>query len=119
MRRGGAHLTAGIHLYHALVPVVILYTGVFAWPVRRHGERLLLLGLGVPVAVLILGATVPFLLESHIETMLLAQAGQGAPDGAPFVVDWAVLVESGGLWALPLVGALLCRRLSESRMFAS
>lgn len=105
----GARITAGIHLYHALVPAVILYTALFAWPMRTLRDRLLLLTIGIPMLLLVLSATIPFLLGSQIETLLIDHAARaGIRVEAPFVVHWAMLLELGGLWGIPLIGSALC-----------
>lgn len=52
------------------------------------------------------------LLGSHIETLLIEHAARaGIARETPLVVHWAVLLESGGMWGLPLIGAILSVRL--------
>lgn len=105
----GARLTAGAHLIHALVPVVLLYIPLLAWPVVRPVDRVWLLAAGAPLAFAVLLMTVPFLLVSHIETML---AGYAVRDGAerltPWYVYWSMFNESGGRWMIPVALAGVC-----------
>ena len=110
----GKSLTASIHVMHVLVPMIILYTFLFAWPVRKLQERLQLLLLGIPVNIIILGLTIPALLAGHIEMQLLSMihAGGGQPV-SPFLLKWVVFVEMGGLWLFPIIGAIACGAMSR------
>lgn len=103
----GARMTVGIHLYHALVPLVILFTGLTAWPAASRRHRLALLLIGIPALLLIWAATLPFLLGSHIETLLTDRAAVAGVDRkTSWVVAWAILIESGGMWMLSLLGVI-------------
>lgn len=100
----GARLTAGVHLVHALVPIVLLYSLLLAWPVKTAIDRLWLLGIGVPLALLALLLTVPFQLTTHIDTMLVDYAAEGGQARQlPWSTHWSMFNESGGRWMVPVV----------------
>lgn len=105
----GATLAVGIDALHVLVPPVILFTALLAWPVGSRRERMLLMVFGVPAAFIVSGLTVPFLLAGKIEMMLMDYAAHaGENRGTPWLVYWMIFGESGGRWLIPLIAAALC-----------
>jgi hypothetical protein len=106
----GATITVGIDELHVLVPLVILFTALLAWPVASRRERALLVALGLPSAFIVSGLTVPFLLAGKIAMMLGDYAARvGENRSSPLLVSWMIFGESGGRWLIPLVAAFLCR----------
>jgi hypothetical protein len=92
-----------------LVPIVILFAALFAWPVDSWRERTVLVALGVPAAIVISAVTVPFLLSGELDAMLIDYAaGAGLVRRAGPTVYWMVFCESGGRWLIPLVAAIFC-----------
>jgi len=105
----GAIMTVGIDELHVLVPLVILFTALLAWPVGSWRERVLLVAFGLPSAFIVSGLTVPFLLAGKIEMMLSDYAAQIRENrSSPVLVSWMIFGESGGRWLIPLVTAALC-----------
>lgn len=110
----GRELTAGTHVMHTLVPVVIELSILLVWPVRSWAERLLLLSLGVFGAVLLVGCTGPFVLLGNIEILLqeMAQrANVARPE--PWPLTWMLFSEMGGRWLMAIVAAILCIRMQR------
>ena len=107
----GYQLAAATNIAHSYVPIVILYTALIAWSVHSTGERIVLLLLGVPTIIIILGLMVPPLLLGHIESALLQAAQNMAQDylEPPFIMRWVIFSETGGRWLFPIVGAWLCK----------
>lgn len=116
---GGSVLVAGntfsalIHTWHILVPVVIIFSLLLAWPVKILRQRAQLLLIAIPVSLFVLAFTIPALLAGHIERQLftLLEKAGGKPD-IPFILDWVIFVEMGGLWLFPIAGAIICVLLS-------
>ena len=105
----GKTFTASIHVLHVMVPIIILFTLLCAWPTSRIQERIRLLLFGIPVNFIILGITIPALLEGHIEMQLNSMIhSAGGVRGNLFLLNWVVFVEMGGLWLFPIIGALAC-----------
>ena len=80
-----AEVKAAIHLEHVLLPVVLLYTVLSAWPQPGYGRRRIVLMLaGVPGALVAVALTTPFLLAGKIEMLLLERsAAMGVPRAEP------------------------------------
>ncbi len=109
----GTRITGNGTLMHALVPIVILFTILCSWPTTL--KRLMAqIVLGAPVTLLILALTTPILLASHIEQVFhsAAQNYAGKELPMPFMMGWAVFMEIGGVWLLPIIGAFLCIKAS-------
>ena len=110
----GSALTAGSDVVHSVVPMVILYTVLFSWPVNQFRERAISLLLGFPMLYVVLGLTTPQLLAGRIAIQVYehtVKAG-GVPQ-EPFVIKWMIFAESGGSWLLALAGALVCIMLTK------
>ncbi len=107
----GYQLAAATNIAHSYVPIVILYTALTAWSVNSTGERIVLLLLGIPTIVIVLGLMVPPLLLGHIESALLKAAQNMSKDylEPPFIMQWVIFSETGGRWLFPIVGAWLCK----------
>ena len=102
----GVKMTAGSNLIHTLVPLVILFSTLSAWPTTDFRQRIILLLLGLPMIFLILGLTVPFLLAGHLEIMLTEYAEKGGEvREMSLLVVWMLFNEMGGIWIIPLVSA--------------
>ncbi len=104
----GAEVKAAIHLEHILLPVVVLYAVLGAWPQPDWRRRIIVMLAGVPSALLAVALTTPFLLAGKIE-MLLQQraAAMGVPRAEPGLLRWMLFTEGGGRWLLAIVLALL------------
>ena len=110
----GSQMTAGTNLEHILVPVVILYAAIAAWPVIKLKERLAGLLLGIPAALVCLALTTPFLLAGKIEMLYQIHGSDtSAPRAEPFFLSWMLFTEGGGRWLLPLLMAIACVRLAQ------
>jgi hypothetical protein len=105
----GSTMADSVDGLHVLVPIVILFAALFAWPVDSWRERTVLVALGVPAAIVISAVTVPFLLSGELDAMLIDYAaGAGLVRRAGPTVYWMVFCESGGRWLIPLVAAIFC-----------
>lgn len=119
----GAKITAEVGVLHCLVPPVVLFTALSAWPASTRKERIRYLISGFAMSIPVLALTVPVLLAGKVDMLLAdraAQAGEAYPHS--FILDWMVFNESGGIWLIPLVGAALCAiwaRKTESNRLAS
>jgi hypothetical protein len=115
----GMELKASTSLAHSYVPIVILYTALLAMPVKNSRERVLLVLLGVPFMLIILGLIVPPLLAGHMASAFLqaAESNAGHRLDVPFVMQWVLFAETGGRWLFPVVAAFLCKLIS-ARMIA-
>ncbi len=103
----GAKLTAGAHISHALVPWVILFSVLIAWPVECFRQRILLLMLGFLLSMLVVALTIPFQLAGSIEMMFQRYAQQyGVNREKPFLLTWMLFLEVGGRWLLPIMLAI-------------
>ncbi|MGR8921320.1 MAG: hypothetical protein ACU85V_17020 [Gammaproteobacteria bacterium] len=109
----GTVVTASTNVAHVLVPVVILMTGVLAWPAAGWRQRAVLLTAALPAAVLAVALTTPFLLAGKVEIALQNAAAQArVARDAPFVLDWMLFTEAGGRWLVPLVLGCVCIALA-------
>lgn len=113
-------LPASASVVHILVPIVILFSVILAWPARNAGERLRMLAYGVPGGLAVLLLTTPAQLVGLIEIALQEYAtSHGSPRPTPYVLNWMFLMEGGGNWVLPVGVALLAvaaaRRTQERR----
>lgn len=104
----GVTMTAAIDAGHVLVPLVILFTALWAPPVVRRRDRARLVVLGLPAACIVLCLTIPFVLIGKIEMMLIEDAAKAGELHSSLLVDWMIFGESGGIWLMPLVAAVLC-----------
>jgi hypothetical protein len=105
----GLRLTAAGSLAHALVPLVILWTLVVAWPMATARERISLLLLTLPATLITVALTTPFLLVGRMEIMLSEMAFQrGEQRQEPLVLTWLLFTEGGGRWLLPIIMAVSC-----------
>jgi hypothetical protein len=105
----GTQVNGSGTLLHALVPIVILFTILFSWPVELKKMFAQVL-LGLPFTLLILALTTPPLLTSHIEHVFHTAAQNYAEKDLPmpFAMKWVVFMEMGGVWLLPIISAFLC-----------
>ncbi len=111
----GSKLTAGAHSHHVLIPFVLGVTILFAWPVIRLRQRIVLLLFGIPLILVIAALTVPFQLAGSIEVMLqgLAQKYSVARPSS-LLLTWMFFLEVGGRWLLPIVLAVaICLSLQN------
>ena len=110
----GTFIDVSINALHALVPFVILFTLLAAWPVAGLRQRLRLLAAGVAASVVVSLLTTPALLAGRFDLMLVDYAARtGTKYDTPGVVYWMIFCESGGLWLLPLLAAPLCALASR------
>jgi len=105
----GAFIDVSIDALHILVPFVILFTLLVAWPVASLRQRARLFAAGLAAALGVSMLTTPALLAGRFDLMLIEYAAQaGMKYDTPGVVYWMIFCESGGLWLLPLLAAPLC-----------
>lgn len=112
----GAKITAETGVLHCLVPLTLLFTALSAWPAPTPSARVRYLGGGMLMAFPVLALTIPIVLAGKVEMLLVghaAQAGEVYPH--TFLLDWMLFNESGGIWLIPLVGAVLCAVLTDRR----
>jgi hypothetical protein len=110
----GMGLTAAGSLVHALVPIVIFWSLVIAWPAEGLRERIVLLLLSLPATLISVALTTPFLLAGRIEIMFSEIAfQQGDQRQEPFAVTWLLFTEGGGRWLLPIIMAAGCILLAR------
>ena len=104
----GAEVKAAIHVEHMLLPVVLLYTVLGAWPQPDGRRRIVVMLAGVPGALLAVALTTPFLLAGKIEMLLLERsAAMGVPRAEPGILRWMLFTEGGGRWLLAIVLAFV------------
>jgi len=100
----GAKLTAGVHVSHSLVPLVLLFSFLLAWPVDKLQHRLILLILGIPLSFSLVALTLPFQLAGSLENMFQGYAQQyDVNREKPLLLTWMLFLEVGGRWLLPIV----------------
>lgn len=110
----GLEITAGTHVMHTLVPIVIELSILLVWPVNSWRERWILLSLGLVTSMLVVSATAPFVLLGNLEInlqLLADQANVNRP--VPWTITWMIFNEMGGRWVLPIIAALLCVQLQR------
>lgn len=106
------------NVIHNLVPLVIFYSVVLAWPGMILKERIILCLLGVPVSFIMLSILIPTILAGHIESQLLssAEAQLGRMLETPFIMKLVVFMETGGRWLMPLIMLVLCKIFTTNAM---
>jgi len=103
----GAMLTAGAHVSHTLVPLVLFFTVLLAWPLDKTQHRLILLILGIPISLILVALTLPFQLAGSLENMFQGYAQQYSVNREkPLLLSWMLFLEMGGRWLLALVLAI-------------
>ena len=95
---------------HALVPLVLLISGVLSWPFASRREAAVRIGLMLLAALpVILVLSTPLLLVGQQQIIFVQEAArQGATFQEPFLVTFMIFMESGGRWLLPLALAIAC-----------
>jgi hypothetical protein len=102
------------HVDHTLVPVVLLLTGVAAWPFRQSREMAVRLLLAVPALIVVAVMGAPVLLIGQVQITLVELALRaGAKFSEPWMVTLMVFMESGGRWLLPIAAAIACITISR------
>jgi len=94
---------------HALVPLVLLITGVASWPFASSREAAVRMLMTIAALPLVLALSTPVLLVGR-QQMLFVEAAlrQGARFHEPGLVTLMIFMESGGRWLLPLGLAIAC-----------
>lgn len=112
----GVKFPSSTHVTHSAVPLIILFTVLFAWPVDRWMQRLKLFLVGLPAAVLLFGLTTPFqlagLFEVGVQDALLTLGETPQPS---WILRWMLFNEGGGRWLLPILVAFVCIILVAGR----
>ena len=104
----GAALPASASIAHLLVPLVLFGAALVAWPVGHRAERWRRGLFSLPGMLVVLLSTAPAQLVGLIEMSLQAYAEtHGTGRAPPLVLNWMLLLEGGGRWALPIVVAVL------------
>jgi hypothetical protein len=98
-----------VNVDHALVPMVLLLTGVAGWPWARRREAIVRVLLAFAVLPLILAIGTPVLLAGRQQIAFIEAAlRHGAKFQEPSLVTFMIFMESGGGWLLPLTAAAVC-----------
>ena len=106
-------LPSATNVVHTLVPLVILFSLLIAYPARSLTERLYQVPIGVMVGALVVVLTAPFVLLGQVEIFYQELAAQaGVQRWEPLLLTWMIAMESGGRWVLGLVGAGLAAYLA-------
>lgn len=93
---------------HFIMAQALLFSILFAWPVKRFRSRLKLLLLGLPLALVLAGLTAPVQLAGLNESVFqrldsaYRESGQHA-----WLLGWMGLVEDAGNWFQNVVLAIL------------
>ena len=114
----GQLVTSAADVIHTLVPIVILYSALVAWPVPKVRDRMTLIMLGIPLVFIMLGFITPVHLAGLIEMTIYNRAYKSSADfSEPLLISWVVFLESGGRWLIPLataiVGVMINHRISK------
>lgn len=115
----GTILKSWAQLLYSFVPLVIEGSILLVWPVRHWRQRLLLIGLGLLMAILVIMATLPALLLGNLEISFqeLAISGDN-PRPLSWIVNWMVFCELGGGWLLGIAAAWLCIQFQKGLLRA-
>ena len=98
----------GIHAGHDLVPAILLFSLLLAWPYRGAAERLRALALGVPACAVMLAWTIPVHLAGLFEIdfqRVAAQFHLARPQ--PWYLTQMMFFEAGGAWLAAMMLALV------------
>ncbi len=110
----GTTLESKITVLHALVPLVILLTVMFSWPLKQGRQWLMLAILAIPALLFVSAATAPLqLLGWHEIAFIEASARDGHSRPEPWVVSWMKLTEGGGRWLLPVLTGVACAAVAQ------
>ena len=110
----GQPVPASANVVHVLVPLVLFFCVVCAWPARDWREQALALAFALPLAAGVLALTAPFQLVGLIELAVQqAAASQHLRLPVPLTLSWMVFMEGGGRWVLPILAGLLCGRAAR------
>jgi hypothetical protein len=97
----------GIHAGHDLVPAILLFSVLLAWPYRSWAERLRATALGVLACAVLLAWTIPVHLAGLLEIDLQRVADQlHVLRPEPWYLTQMIFFESGGTWLAALLLAL-------------
>ena len=109
---------AKITTLHALVPLVILLTIIFAWPIKTLQQLCLHIVLAIPAVLIVSGLTAPIQLLGWVDVAfqnMAASVGYVRKDS--LALKWMLLTEGGGRWFIAaIVGlgfAILASHLSK------
>lgn len=99
----GVKISAGTFVLHSMVPLIILATGVLAYPVKSIKERVYIILLSCPFFAFLFAITTPYLLLAHIEMTFHNTAQKyGQLPNDTIVIPWTLFLEGGGRWLLPI-----------------
>jgi len=103
---------------HFVIPLVLLFSIFFAWPVKHFQARFKLLLLVIPIGLMATALTVPFQLAGATEMAFQSLAHQyHLPRDKPFYLLWVRLLEDGGGWlqsiAVAMVGVMMMQRYGD------
>jgi hypothetical protein len=104
------------HVFHALVPAVLLLAALAAWPATGRREALLRVVIGSAGLAIVMALTTPLFLAGRFQMWMgdmVASTG-GARPGNSWLVDWALFTEGGGRWLIPLAVAAVCVMLAQA-----
>jgi hypothetical protein len=100
---------------HFVIPLLLLVSVFFAWPVKHFQARIKLLLLVIPIGLMSTALTVPFQLAGATEMAFQSLAHQThLPREKPFYLLWVRFLEDGGGWlrsiAVAMVGVAMMQR---------
>lgn len=104
--QSSVHVSSSTLAGHALQHVVVLFTAMLLWPVRRWWERIVLLVLAIPALLLVETLDVPLVLAGALEDLILFNFDEKLLSSS-FLVQGMHFMNSGGRLALSLIAAAL------------
>ena len=96
------------HTVNILVPLVILFSLILAWPIKSLKQGTIMIASGIIFLILVLLFTVPFQLFGIFENELNNIALNNQQNYAFSLVHyWQVFCDAGGVWLLAILGAVI------------
>ncbi len=91
-----------------LVPLVILFSLILAWPLKSFKQSIVMVASGLINLLIILLATIPFQGIAWLERHLASSAASNNKDYVfSYIYHWGVICDSGGIWLLSIIGAIV------------
>lgn len=93
---------------HTLVPIVILLTILFSFPMKTLKQRISLWIMAIPGILIIAALTTPIQMLGLLELGFIEGAAKYNHYREPtLIIKWNLAMEGGGRWLLPILTALL------------
>lgn len=98
-----------VNVDHALVPLVLLISGLASWPLAGWREAIVRAVFALVALLVVLVLTTPVLLVGMQQAAFVEAAQHhGGNPHEPALFTLMIFMESGGRWLLPLAFALAC-----------